>query len=157
MMKKNCWLFIVVILFAVTSVFGQNYEGKKKDIQQILKNTAAFSQYYMNGEHEKIAACYTEDGKIFPGNRDIIEGKEALEKWWLLPEGVKILKHKVTPSEIKVVKKTAYDYGYYEGETLRPNGEKVSWKGKYVIIWKKIGKDWKIYLDIWNSISPPKE
>lgn len=145
----------MVLLFAATSVFGQKYEGKEKDIQKILKNVAAFSQHYMNGDNEKIAACYTEDGKIFPGGSDIIEGREKLDKWWETPEDVKILKHKITPVEIKIIKKTAYDYGYYEGETLQANGEKSSWKGKYVIIWKKVGKDWKIYLDIWNRINPP--
>jgi len=54
--------------------------------------------------------------------------------------------------EITIIKKTAYDYGYYEGETIMKDGSSSKWKGKYMIIWKKVGKDWKIYLDIWNSI-----
>jgi ketosteroid isomerase-like protein len=135
-----------------TAIQAQTYIGKDKDIQIILKNIKTFSQYYMDGDIKSLTACYTTDGKIFPGGSDIIEGLEAIEQKWALPEGVKILLHKVTPSEIRIVKNYAYDYGYYEGETLKANGEKVSWKGKYVIVWRKVGKEWKIYLDIWNNV-----
>jgi len=83
---------------------------------------------------------------------DIIAGEKNIKKYWTLPEGVKILKHKITPLEIKVIKKYAYDYGYYEGETLTAEGKTVAWKGKYVIVWKKVGKNWKMYLDIWNGL-----
>ena len=99
-------------------------------------------------------SCYTVDGKIFPNNLEIIEGREKIKKYWTQPEGVKTIAHKVTPSELKIIGKEAYDYGYYEGTTRLANGDEVSWKGKYVIVWKKVGKDWKIYLDIWNSIKP---
>jgi len=27
-----------------------------------------------------------------------------------------------------------------------------SWKGKYVIVWKKVDSKWKMHLDIWNSV-----
>lgn len=143
---------LVLFLLANAPLYSQQYIGKKKDINKILKNIENFSKYYMNGDHEKIAASYTDDGKIFPTGTPIIEGPEALEKYWTLPSTTKILKHKVTPTEIRIVKRIAYDYGYYEGETLTAKGEKIPWKGKYVIIWKKIGKDWKIYLDIWNKV-----
>ena len=69
-----------------------------------------------------------------------------------MPEGVKTSNHKITPIEITVVGDTAYDYGYYEGTTLKATAEKSSWKGKYVIVWKRVGTEWKMYLDIWNSI-----
>lgn len=147
-------LIVFIFLFISVNLMGQFYFGKEKDIQKILDNTASFSQHYMNSEPAKIAACYTIDGKIFPGKSKIIEGLEDIEKRWTIPEDVKILKHKVTPSEIRIVKKYAYDYGYYEGETLKANGETVPWQGKYVIVWKKVDKDWKIYLDIWNTVDP---
>jgi ketosteroid isomerase-like protein len=99
-----------------------------------------------------MVAAYTIDGKIFPNRREIMGGSKDLLQYWTLPEGIKILKHKITPVEITIVKKTAYDHGYYERETLTAEGKKISWKGKYVIVWKKVGKDWKMYLDIWNGI-----
>jgi ketosteroid isomerase-like protein len=105
----------------------------------------------MDGNSEKLSRFYTENGKIFPNNTNIITGREAIKKRWTLPEGLTIKYHKVTPSEIKIIDDFAYDYGYYEGSSVSQKGES-SFKGKYVIIWEKIDDDWKIYLDIWNNI-----
>ncbi len=140
------------ILISNSPIFGQKFEGKQKDIDQILQNIKTFSQHVMNSDYEAIANAYTSDGKIFPGNRDIIAGIEPIKKYWVLPEGVQTSYHKITPEEIKVIKKYAYDYGYYEGKTKRADGSESSWKGKYVIVWRKVKGDWKIYLDIWNNL-----
>ena len=146
------YLALVLPLLLPTTLFSQTYTGSPKQIARILENIEAFSQHVMNSDYDQIAACYTVDGKIFPANRDIISGTEPVRAYWVLPEGMRIVHHKITPSEIKIIGKEAYDYGYYEGTTRRANGEEVSWKGKYVIVWKRVGKDWKIYLDIWNSL-----
>jgi len=151
---------LILLLFTLSlsiNANSQSYTGKQKDIQQILKNIDAFSQAYMNGEAETIANAYTTDGKIFPNRTDIISGTEDLKKYWTTSEGYKVLHHKITPVEINIVKKTAYDFGYYEGKTQRPDGSVSAWKGKYVIVWKKVGKEWKIYLDAWNSLPEVKD
>ncbi|WP_238988337.1 YybH family protein [Aureibaculum marinum] len=135
------------------SVYGQEYSGRGKDITSILKNTAAFSQAYIDNDFSKLTSFYSEDGKIFPDKSDIIQGYEAIEKKWTLPKHIKVISHKVTPKEINVMGGYAYDYGYYEGATKNTKEDTTSrFKGKYVIVWKKENNDWKIYLDIWNSI-----
>jgi ketosteroid isomerase-like protein len=105
----------------------------------------------VNADYDNIAASYTDDAKIFPRNVDIITGQEKIRGYWVLPEGVKTTHHKVTSLEIKVIGDEAYDYGYYEGRSSTAEGES-SWRGKYVIVWKKTDGVWKMYLDIWNSI-----
>ncbi len=146
--------FITTLTLALFVQFGisQTYTGNQKDIDQILENINNFSSYVNSSNYKMIGACYTKDAKIFPQRGDVIVGVDAISKYWILPEGVKTSNHKITPSEITVIGDTAYDYGYYEGTTTRANGEQNSWKGKYVIVWKRIEKEWKIYLDIWNSI-----
>lgn len=134
------------------SLSAQNYQGKQKDIDKILKGAAQFSEYYMAKDGAAVAGLYTEDAKIFPNNREILSG-EDLVKYWEPSPNVKVLHHKITPVEIKVMGKTAYDYGYYEGTTQAEGKDAASWRGKYVIIWKKVGKEWKIYMDIWNRIA----
>ncbi len=153
MNKLKVNLFLLIALLFSFNAFGQNYIGKAKEIDKILLNIKNFSQYYMSGDAESLANCYTSDGKIFPNNANILEGKTMLKKFWTLPEGLKVLHHKVTPSELRIEKGFCYDYGFYEGSTENASGEKSSWQGKYVIVWKKVGKEWKIYLDCWNSIS----
>lgn len=145
-------LILVTFLFISCSITSQINEGNQEDINMIISNIKDFSVAVMNSDYQSIGMAYTIDAKIFPNNTDIIHGREAIIKYWTLPEGVQTKYHKITPEEIKILGNEAYDYGYYEGTTLRSNGTESSWKGKYVIVWKKINQDWKMYLDIWNRI-----
>ncbi|MFK7923940.1 MAG: DUF4440 domain-containing protein [Bacteroidia bacterium] len=142
-------LFLTAFAF---SAFSQTYTGDEQDIESILDNITSFSKSVMAGDEAAIAAAYTEDAKIFPNNRDIIAGQKKIQAYWKPQEGYSVTHHKITPSEIKILGDEAYDYGYYEGTSQGPDGKSANWKGKYVIVWKKIDGEWKIYLDIWNNI-----
>lgn len=151
---KNLKLpFIAALSFLLFNpVYSQNYTGNEADIKMIQEKIEAFSQAYMALDYDALANCYTIDGKILPPSTDIIVGREAIKKRWTLPEGVKIPFHKISPVEIQVIGDIAHDIGYYEGRTLRKDGTEVSWEGKYLIVWKKVNEDWKIYADAWNSL-----
>lgn len=148
-MKANLIALILAVIPLVSK--SQSFAGDTSEIKKILNNISLFSEFVMAADIESIGNAYTEDAKIFVNNRDIIEGRELIKKYWTPGEGFKTTYHKIYPEEI-VIKggDTAYDYGRYEGKTLTPKGEEVGWKGKYVIVWKKVEDDWKIYLDIWN-------
>ncbi|MFK8004986.1 MAG: DUF4440 domain-containing protein [Saprospiraceae bacterium] len=139
-------------LFLFSNIQAQNFIGKKKDINKILKNIEQFSKNYVDGNIKDLVDSYTFDGKIFPNRTKIIEGKQKLTEFWTPRNGSKTIRHKITPIEIKIVKKTAYDFGYYEGTSQNAKGETFEFHGKYVIVWRKVKGEWKIYLDIWNSV-----
>lgn len=149
-MKTTSTFLILVVLGCYAH--AQEFIGSKIEIAQILSNTKKFSSYVMNDEYEKIGSSYTSDAKIFPNRTKIIEGTQAIKAYWKHPQDVSITYHKITQSEIKILGNEAYDYGYYEGETTKANGEIISWKGKYVIVWRKVDDQWKMYLDIWNGV-----
>ena len=125
----------------------------KRAIAQIQQNTIAFSQAYLRGDYDLMANAYTVDGKIMPGGASIITGREAIRQRWVEPPDTKTIYHKVHHEEIRILDNEAYDYGYYEGKTRRKDGSVVSWKGKYMIVWRKVDDDWKMYLDIWNRVN----
>jgi ketosteroid isomerase-like protein len=130
-----------------TKVKGSTTADEREKLLQQIKQ---FSAQVVAGDAAAVAGMYTEDGKIFPSGMNILEGRDALEKYWKPGAKSKVSYHKVTPNEIKFIGDYAYDYGYYEGETTREDGSTLDWAGKYVIIWKKVDGEWKIYLDIWN-------
>ena len=106
----------------------------------------------MDGNLDAIVDSYTVDGKIFPNKTLVLEGDQALRGYWELPEGVSIIHHELKPTEVMILGDHAYDYGYYQGKTKQRDGSIGEWKGKYVGVWKKVNNDWKMYLDIWNSV-----
>ncbi len=130
-----------------------HFTGPRKELDIILENIAEFSLAYMNEDHDAVASYYTENGKIMPNGTKIIEGREAIATRWKLPEGAKIHYHQVTPIEINIIGNTATDYGYYQGSSQNPGQEVSNWKGKYVIIWKKVDGEWLIDVDIWNRVN----
>ncbi|MGD1847637.1 MAG: YybH family protein [Salibacteraceae bacterium] len=141
---------IILTLLAV-AVFTTSIAQNKEE-EAIRSQAKIFSSNLMNGELDQVVAMYTEDAKIFPNNREILEGQELANYW--NPSGERKWRtsyHKITPVEIKVFGDEAYDYGYYEG-TSTDGTQSSNWKGKYVIIWRKVDDVWKIYLDIWNRI-----
>ncbi|QBA64813.1 YybH family protein [Muriicola soli] len=128
----------------------QDLENGRKEL---LKTMKEFSTAYMEGDYDRIANAYTADGKIFPNNTSIITGKDAIKKRWILPEGTRILHHELNPEEINILGDYAFDYGYYSGRSINLKGEETAFKGKYVVVWKKVNSEWKMYLDIWNRVA----
>jgi ketosteroid isomerase-like protein len=141
----------LTLVLLIISCQGFLY-AQQNDLVIIKANITAFSNALMTGDTLAINNAYTSDGKILPNGTPILEGNSLKEYW---NEGVRngqtYYHHKVTPEEIKILGDHAYDYGYYEGES-GSEGNRSKWKGKYVIIWRKLKGDWKIYLDIWNRV-----
>ena len=52
-----------------------------------------FSARYERGDAAGQAAVYTEDGVIFPPGRAAIKGRAAIEDYWRLPAGRRIVSH----------------------------------------------------------------
>lgn len=148
---KNIITTILGVLIS-NHLHSQQFIGKQKDIDQILSQSKTFSVAYMAGDYDAMVAIYTTDGKIMPNGTPIIEGHENIRARWVLPEGDQVAQHKSTPVEIRITGNTAYDFGYYEGETVKSSGERQTWKGKYVIIWRKENNTWRMYVDIWNRV-----
>ncbi len=131
-----------------------HFEVEKQKILAVAKN---FSKAYMNADYKTMADTYTDDGKIFPNNNPIIEGKPAIKTQWILPEGTSVLHHEIQPEQIQIIGDHAYDYGYYVGETKNREGKVDSYRGKYVAVWHKVGTTWKMFLDIWNRAPSKKD
>ena len=125
---------------------------KLSDEEQIRAVAKSFSVAYLKQDYEAITKIYTNNAKIFPNNTPIIKGYEAIKKRWSGSSGYTPIEHEIIPEEIVVLGDTAHDYGIYKGKNKNDDGTEVTYKGKYVVIWKKVGNEWKMYLDIWNRI-----
>lgn len=147
---KNKFVLLFALTFSLMSnaqiISGDEAEGKA-----ILEQMREFSAALVAGDGEALTSMYADNAKIFPADRKILTGDD-LKKYWSAENGDEVTSHNLFPEEIHVSGDTAYDYGYYSGTSKDDNGETVTWKGKYVVVWKKTAEGWKMYLDSWSRV-----
>ncbi len=128
------------------------FSGSKQEVQVILNRIQAFSQTLLAGQAQNLSEFYTTDGKIFPRNQNIISGRTDIAQYWQPKNGNRIIAHEVTPETLDLHEDWASDYGYYQGISQNAEGKEFPFRGKYVILWKKVDGQWLIDIDIWNKV-----
>ena len=148
MLKNFACLAVLLILFS--SCQTESKVDVSKEIEAIKLVSKAFSQAYVDGDLEKQMGFYTDDVVNIVGGNRIIEGKQAVTNYWTRPESSVVLEHSTTPNQIVVEGNTAFDYGVYQGKSLR-NKDTTSFSGQYLITWRKVDGEWKMSSDMWAS------
>lgn len=129
--------------------------GAGDEVAAIRALSAAFSAAYVRGDADAMVALYTPDAVIFPGNSEMIQGHDAIRRFWALDPGERVTMHRATPTEIRIDGDHAYDYGVYEVSGERGGQAYGPVPGKYVIVWRRTAQGWRMHLDIWNSRPRP--
>ena len=107
------------------------------------------------GDAAGVADLYTADGAVMPPNAPIGKGREAILATWSALLKTPGFGLQITPEEIVVASSgdMALDRGTYR-LTVAPDGKPQVDTGKYVVVWRKIGGEWKAAADIINSDLP---
>ncbi len=111
------------------------------------KFVAAFNK----GDAATLAQFYTKDATVLPAGAPMVHGREAAEKFWKggIDAGLKNLTlHSISVDMLG--NSTAREIGRLTLEVPGKQNQMMHVEGKYVVIWKHVGKDWKIDTDIWN-------
>jgi uncharacterized protein (TIGR02246 family) len=105
-----------------------------------------------------IAALYAEDGAVMPPNAPIGKGRAAIQQTWASLMRTPGFDLTFSPEQIIMSSSgdMALDRGTYK-LTLAPGGTTRTDTGKYVVVWRKIGSEWKAAADIFNSDLPRSE
>jgi len=102
-----------------------------------------------------IAALYVEDGAVMPPNAPIGKGRAAIQQTWASMMQTPGFELTFVPEQIIVSSSgdMALDRGTYR-LAVAPDGTAKTDTGKYVVVWRKIGSEWKAAADIFNSDLP---
>jgi uncharacterized protein (TIGR02246 family) len=107
----------------------------------------AFEDAARKRDTERVAALYTADAIVMPPDAQFVKGRESIKQFWssaIQQLGVKDVRLDTVDLEI------AGDTAYEVGEallTLESGAATV----KYVVVWKKVGGQWRLHRDIWNA------
>ncbi len=102
-----------------------------------------------------IAELYAEDGAVMPPNAPIGKGRAAIQQTWASMMQTPGFGLTFVPEQILVSSSgdMALDRGTYT-LNFAANGTTQTDTGKYVVVWRKIGGEWKAAADIFNSDLP---
>ena len=120
--------------------------AQKAEIEAV---NAKWTEYFNKGDFAGVASLYTEDATALPPGAAMVKGRAAIgEMWKAMAE--KVSDPKVTKLEVKLLgPSSALEIGTVSLKTKGPAPTDVT--GKFVVVWEKVGADWKLAADIWND------
>jgi uncharacterized protein (TIGR02246 family) len=107
--------------------------------------TAAFNK----GDAAAVAALYTEDAYVLPPGSAMVKGRAAIEAFWRQAAQQMSDAKLTTIDVLPLGRSAAREIGTVTLKTKSQPPQEVV--GKYVVVWRKIGRDWKLATDIWNT------
>ena len=106
---------------------------------------AAFNK----GDAAAVAALYAEDAYVLPSGAEMVKGRAGIEAFWR-QAAQQLGDAKLTTLDmLPLGPDAAREIGTVALKTKSQPPQEIT--GKYVVLWRKIGPDWKLAADIWNS------
>jgi len=138
------WRIVVIIGFL--SVGSPALAQSKATIEKLNDVwTAAFNR----GDAAAVAALYTEDAYVLPPGSAMVKGRAGIEAFWRQAAQQMSDAKLTTVDVLPLGRSAAREIGTVTLKTKSQPPQEVV--GKYVVVWRKVGRDWKLATDIWNT------
>ena len=113
-----------------------------------------WARHWNAGELDEVVAAYAADAVYLPPHHEAVHGRDAIREYLKAPlsHGVSDLAFEVT--YIKQQGPVAWDVGTYRMTIPQNDGTKKEDHGKYLTVWRRVGKAWLIAADAWSSDLP---
>ena len=168
-MTKSLLLLSVAALLLPACQAGEKPGNNTADVNTAAAGNIGADEQAIRGQVDRwlqlvkakdaagIAALYAEDGAVMPPNAPIGKGRTAIQQTWASMMQTPGFALTFAPEQILVSASgdMALDRGTYS-LTIAPDGTTQTDTGKYVVVWRKIGSEWKAVADIFNSDLPAK-
>ena len=116
---------------------------------QIEAANAKWMDFFNKGNFDGVASLYTADATAFPPGSAMVKGRAAIGAMWKAM-AEQVTDPKVTTIDVKRLgPAAAREIGTFSLKTKSSPPKEVT--GKYVVVWERVGRDWKLATDIWNE------
>ena len=123
----------------------------------IRKNANDFAAAASHGNVDGMMAFYADDAILLPPNAPAMRGKDAIRQFWSGFTSLGAIDATLTTDDVMQSGDLAAETGHFD-LTITPKGSAAPIKdnGKYLVVWKNAGGQWKIVRDTFNSnVAPP--
>ena len=116
----------------------------------IEATNARFMAAINSGDIATVAGLYTDDAVLCAPNAPMARGRTAVQAMFEgMVQAMGVPKLQLDTVQVEERGDAAWEIGAY---TMTAGGQTD--KGKYLVVWKREGSDWKLAADIWNTDSP---
>ena len=120
--------------------------AQKAEIEAV---NAKWVEFFNKGDFAGVASLYTTDATAFPPGSAMVQGAPAIGALWK-SMAEQVTDPKLTTLDVRPLgASAAREIGTFSLKTKGPTPKEVT--GKYVVVWEKVGNDWKLAADIWND------
>lgn len=149
-----------VLLVAVPLLLVVPLSAQLRIESTLTKHAHDLAAAFNEKDSAKVASFYTDDATLMPPNEPAVKGRQNIQAWFKggIDQGLTDLK--LTPTESSIRGDQAFEAGTYSivvkagaGQGATGKGSAVD-SGKYVVVLKRVGGEWKIAYDIFNSNLP---
>ena len=141
-------LCLSLVVFAPSSTSAQS-----TDVRAAIEAVnAKFGAAWGKKDAAAVTALYTANATLLPPNVARVTGAEAILEFWKAALAAAPPAAKLTSTEVEAHGDTAHEVGTYQ---MFASDGKVVDTGKYVVVWKREGGQWKLHRDMWSSDMAP--
>jgi uncharacterized protein (TIGR02246 family) len=157
-MSRSRLIGAALILVVAAALSHGQAAGQGAGTDAVKAVADAYVKGSLAGDSKAIAALYADDAVEMPPNQPMVKGKAAIEDYYqkMFSSGMKVTAFTLTHLDTIAMGERAYDVGTYQQTVTPPNATTMSDSGKYAVILKRAGKDWKVVYAIYNSDQPPQ-
>ncbi len=134
--------------FAIAVVIATSLPASAQKAEIEAAN-AKWIDLFNKGDFAGVGSLYTTDATAFPPGAAMVHGDTAIGAMW---KGIaeQVGDPRLMTLDVKPLgPSAAREIGTFSLKTKGANPKEVS--GKYVVVWEKVGDEWKLAADIWND------
>jgi ketosteroid isomerase-like protein len=149
----------IAMIFALRALFGPPFPAivapnPPTPQSEVVRVANTYVTAMLASDAAMAAALYREDAVEMPNCRPLVKGRPAIEQYFRgLMKELKITTFVLTHMESIISGDTGYDVGTYT-QRLSTRDGMVDDTGKYIVMLKRTGGDWKIAYAIHTSDRP---
>ena len=140
-MMRRIGLAIAIVVATSLPALAQKAE--------IEAANAKWIELFNKGDFAGVGSLYTTDATAFPPGSAMVHGDTAIGAMWK-SMAEQVSDPRLTTLDVKPLgPSAAREIVTFSLKTKGPTPQEAT--GKYVVIWEKVGDDWKLATDIWND------
>jgi uncharacterized protein (TIGR02246 family) len=118
---------------------------------------ARFTRFFNAGQTDSVASLYTSDATVMPPGMPAVTGTDSIRATFaamgtMMPAGTTLA---FQVQSVVANGPIAIERGSWTMMVPAGDSAPTESRGKYLVMWRNVGGEWRIQEDIWNEDTPP--